>query len=482
MALVPIGGKSVPSSRDMIAREKIRRKKIYIYGAPCNASTGNSKLIYYMAKVFQGAGHEVMTVGVEYNNHQIKYDDIPILPGFHCDFCGNQTKGKNIGKLAYFINSHLPMPDYFICVGDPYLFQQYGAGNLDFGDSITKKIMYATLDSFGVFCNEMEIKKGNRDYVAQCDKVISTSRFTADQFKEWLDIKTPVIHEIIDLKNFCPVSPEKKKSLREKYRFKENDFIMYYGGRNIMRKRHNTLFDACAKFLCETENTYLYINIPESKDPNKNVLWPDVLNPVDFISRVLKKKYGRDLLAEKRIIFVDRGDLGDYEIGEPEMAELYQLSDAYVTACANEGFGLMPVEALACGIPAICPEGSTGPEIIGADADFVPYQHSENSKGFSFAKGGLLTHCPFDLWEVNGLRQRLVTSENTYNAIKFLYEDPLLRERFGKEGREYVEKMFNLELFKKKWLDIISTTEKKQGGKFKTLEFGGKDNGKENPS
>jgi len=139
----------------------------------------------------------------------------------------------------------------------------------------------------------------------------------------------------------------------------------------------------------------------------------------------------------------------------------------YVTTTSGEGFGLPPVESLACGVPAIVPENSTGPEVLGLEEP-----NNKPMSGFHFAKGGLITCCPFRDWVGNGLMQEMVTVENTYKAIKFLYNDPDLRIRMGKNGREYVEKMFNLETFKKKWLDIINTTKKKKfDEEFKKIEM-----------
>ena len=144
------------------------RKKILIYGAPCNRSTGNGKLIYHMAKAFKSAGHIVWTIGLEYNRAQINFDGIPILPSFHCEKCGNANKGsdENVQKLADYINIFLP--DFFICVGDPYQMQQFGIGNLSFEKINTKAIMYATYDSNGIFANEILKEEGLKDYLDIC--------------------------------------------------------------------------------------------------------------------------------------------------------------------------------------------------------------------------------------------------------------------------------------------------------------------------
>ena len=462
-------------------KDKFGKKKILIYGSPINSSTGNGKLIHHMCKAFQSEGHQVFTIGLSYNGPQIWFDNIPLMPGFFCRICGESNKGstENVHKIATYINTIIP--DYFICVGDAYQMQQFGIGNLSFENIRTKALMYLTVDSHGEFTNERLKTSGRQDYLKICDRVISTAKFTQEQLKEWRNLDTDLIYETIDMeKVYKPVDKEKKLELRKKYRFKEDDFVIYYSGRNIMRKRPFILIDAVAKLLCETENTYLYLNIPMLVVQNE-AFYPDDLNPIDFVKRVLKKKYNRDLIEEGRIIFVRRGGLGSQDISEQQNSELYCISDVLLNSSGGEGFGLTPVEANACGIPVIIPNNSTSKELLG-----IEDASKEPESGFQFGKGGLLTNCPIDLWVGYGLRQHLTTVENTYKALKFLYKDPQLRENLGKQGREYVLKTFNQEIFKKKWLDIIKTTKKKEPIKkenqeFKTMEMS-KENGKDNKS
>ena len=453
-----------------------KRKKIVIYGAPCHLTTGNSKLVRFMAKAFQSAGHEVFNIGIDYNRPQIWYDGIPVMPSFFCETCGNSNKGseESVQKLVEYMT--LLNPEFFIAVGDPYQMQQFGLGRLNLAKSKIKALMYCTLDSEGVFCDENQKLAGRPSYIDICDRVISTSVFTQEQLKKHLLCESEMIHETIDLNNYSSISEDKKKELRKKYRFAEDAFIMYSGGRNIMRKRLFTLLDGAAKFICETENTFLYLNIPVETSNSGQAYFPDVLNPQDFIKRVLKQKYGRDLMSEGRMVFIQRGGLGHLEISESQNAELYQISDVYVTAGGAEGFGLMQCESLACGVPAVVPQSTTGKEIIGVS------ENDAKSTAFSYGKGGLLTKCPTEHWEAYGLKQDLTTPDNTYEAIKELHDNPELRRTLAKDGKAYVKEMFNTEKFTNKWIDIINTTEKKVVEKadegFKKMELGEKKNGK----
>lgn len=455
-------------NRDEKAREQLKqkiKKKILIHGAPCNTSTGNGKLIYHIAQALLKAGHEVYTIGIEYNRMQIAYRAkntdslIPIMPSFHCERCGNTNRGSEfrVGKIAEYINKL--QPDFFLCVGDPIQSQQFGMGNMNFEVmKNTHALIYATLDSDGVFCNENLIANGMRDYVKVCDRIISTAKHTQEQFKKWMGLDTDLIYETIDFDTYKPVSKETKTEIRKKHRFKEDDFIIYYSGRNGFRKEHNILFEAVAQFLNETENTYFYVNIPLHVDNITGyVTYPDDLHPVDYIKRILKNKWGRDFLKEGRIVFADREGLGSFKIGELENAELYQLSDVFACTTAGEGFGLAPVESMGCGVPAILPNNSTGEEILGRI--FIA---SIPDKYYSICQGGLLTDTVYTRYADYGLNQDLTNVKNTYQAIKRLHEDPELREQLGKQGLEHVKKTFSMEEFNKKWIEIIRTTKKKE--------------------
>jgi glycosyltransferase involved in cell wall biosynthesis len=67
---------------------------------------------------------------------------------------------------------------------------------------------------------------------------------------------------------------------------------------------------------------------------------------------------------------IDELGLGDRvvlpgRISEAEKLRLYNLADLYVFTSLYEGFGLSPLEAMACGTPVICSNRSSLPEVVG---------------------------------------------------------------------------------------------------------------------
>ena len=72
---------------------------------------------------------------------------------------------------------------------------------------------------------------------------------------------------------------------------------------------------------------------------------------------------------------IDRLGLGDGvvltgRVSDDERRALYQAATGYITASEYEGFGLTPLEAMACGVPAIVANRTSLPEVVG-DAGLI---------------------------------------------------------------------------------------------------------------
>ncbi len=61
---------------------------------------------------------------------------------------------------------------------------------------------------------------------------------------------------------------------------------------------------------------------------------------------------------EGRILFTDF-------VPETEIFELYRQAELFVFPSLYEGFGLPPLEAMACGVPVICSNAASLPEVVG---------------------------------------------------------------------------------------------------------------------
>jgi glycosyltransferase involved in cell wall biosynthesis len=75
-------------------------------------------------------------------------------------------------------------------------------------------------------------------------------------------------------------------------------------------------------------------------------LYQDVLREID------------ELAAEHEVVFLGR-------VPDADLPVLYSLADLFVFPSLYEGFGLPPLEAMACGRPVLCSNTSSLPEVVG---------------------------------------------------------------------------------------------------------------------
>jgi glycosyltransferase involved in cell wall biosynthesis len=116
------------------------------------------------------------------------------------------------------------------------------------------------------------------------------------------------------------------------------------------------------------------------------------------------------------------------------MAELYQRHDVYVHAAEWEGFGIPVAEAMACGLPVVCPAGQ-GP------GELVPYPDL-----LVDTKAG-----PPDAPE----SVRWVTVPSLAEKMLLAAEDLRLRRRLGEAGRRTAVRRFDAPVVAERWLTIF---------------------------
>ena len=75
-------------------------------------------------------------------------------------------------------------------------------------------------------------------------------------------------------------------------------------------------------------------------------LYQDVLRDIEEIA------------SEHEVIFLGR-------VPDQDLPSLYSLADVFAFPSLYEGFGLPPLEAMACGVPVVCSNTSSLPEVVG---------------------------------------------------------------------------------------------------------------------
>lgn len=205
--------------------------------------------------------------------------------------------------------------------------------------------------------------------IKSADAITAVSAFTANMVRDELGFEGPIriIYNGIDTERFSPV----KRANQRKY------LRVLFAGNLSRRKGVDLLPDIAARLAPNIEIAYT-CGLRGGFD------LPDVTN---------LKNLGR-------IFF-------------KEMPDLYRNCDILLFPSVREGFGLVPAEAMACGLPVVATDCSSLPELI------------DNGKG------GFL--CP--IGDVGAFTEK----------INFLAENPELRRKMGDYNRAKVEKLFTLE-------------------------------------
>lgn len=185
------------------------------------------------------------------------------------------------------------------------------------------------------------------------DKIISDSHSTKKDLMNHFNVpddKISVVHLGIDEK-FRVLDMNDVDRIRTKYSL--NDPFILYVGTLEPRKNISTLIKAFYKI--KNKNSIHKLVIAGKKGWK----YKNVFNIID------------ELHLQNEIIFVD---YVPYE----DLPGLYNAADLFVYPSLYEGFGLPPLEAMACGTPVITSNVSSLPEVVGnAAIMFDPHDVEE---------------------------------------------------------------------------------------------------------
>ncbi|MEL6241445.1 MAG: glycosyltransferase family 4 protein [Pseudomonadota bacterium] len=172
--------------------------------------------------------------------------------------------------------------------------------------------------------------------IRQMDDVIATSGKTAT----YLDRPAHVIRHGIDCEAFAP--PPDKAALRRDLDLPEGRLIGCYG-RIRAQKGTDVFVDAMIRTLPDHPNAFGLV-MGRATDQHSAFL-------TDLKDRV------SDAGLADRILFLP-------EVAVWEMPRYYQALDLYVAPQRWEGFGLTPLEAMACGVPVIATRVGAFEELV----------------------------------------------------------------------------------------------------------------------
>ncbi len=172
--------------------------------------------------------------------------------------------------------------------------------------------------------------------IGKMDAIVATSRKTAG----YLDRDAQVIMHGINLQDFTP--PPEKAAVRARLGLPDGMLLGCYG-----RIRHQKGTDAFVDAM---------INLCGRFDDVRGIVMGRATEKhVGFLSE-LKDKVAQAGLSD-RILFMP-------EVTVDQIAEWYQALDLFIAPQRWEGFGLTPLEAMACGVPVVATDVGAFSEIV----------------------------------------------------------------------------------------------------------------------
>lgn len=186
------------------------------------------------------------------------------------------------------------------------------------------------------------------DIVSKCDGIITVSEYSKEDIIRTFNFPREKIYVtyLAPEPIYKPIDRELSKSLIKNFYSIEGDFILYIGGFSP-RKNILGLIEAFSKLL-ESYKKDIKLVIAGKKG----------------ISYALYKSRAEELHIDDNVLFPGF-------ISLDHLPYLYSASSLFVYPSFYEGFGLPPVEAMACGVPVITSNTTSIPEIVGDSAILI---------------------------------------------------------------------------------------------------------------
>ncbi|MCL5074915.1 MAG: glycosyltransferase family 4 protein [Chloroflexi bacterium] len=192
--------------------------------------------------------------------------------------------------------------------------------------------------------------------VATAKEIVAISSATQHDLYRYLGVKPEKLAVVpvgVDSHRYRPLERAVLQAVRQRYRLPAH-FILYVGT-NKPHKNLIRLIKAFALVYTDIEHVLVIAGWWEE--------W------TSHLGEVLAHQ---DLEERVRL-------LG--QVPEDDLPALYNLADLFVFPSLYEGFGLPPLESMACGTPVVCSNTSSLPEVVGQAAITVdPYDVTQLSE------------------------------------------------------------------------------------------------------
>jgi len=190
--------------------------------------------------------------------------------------------------------------------------------------------------------NRSSFWKNNIKGLKKADEIITISEFSKSEIIKYVgypEDKIEIIYPAVDHDNYYRT---KDKSILNKLKISDSCKVVLYVGSEEPRQNVDLLIKAFSKL----------------KKKLGEVKLIKIGNPHLHGAREKLLELIESLNLQKDVIFIDY-------VPEEELPKWYNAADLLVYPCAYAGFGMPPLEAMACGIPVITSNFTALPEVVG---------------------------------------------------------------------------------------------------------------------
>jgi glycosyltransferase involved in cell wall biosynthesis len=198
----------------------------------------------------------------------------------------------------------------------------------------------------------------------KAEKIFTVSENTKNDIIKYYKVKPEkiiVTYNGVDLSNFKKEEKSKYEYLYKKYSIDEDKKILMYVGNLKPHKNLKRLLEA----------------------------YKDIDNFGDTVLLLVGKAFDNHNISEiEKVYGIEDKVIHTGMVSNEELVDLYNLADLFVFPSLYEGFGIPPLEAMACGTPVVCSNNSSLPEVVGDAAyTFNPLNVNEIRKAINVVMG-----------------------------------------------------------------------------------------------
>lgn len=199
--------------------------------------------------------------------------------------------------------------------------------------------------------------------------------------------KILIKHALKKAKHVFTVSENSKKDICNIFNIEEDKVSITYNAvdDDFVRKNKQNIIYLYAKFNIPNDKVLLlYVG---NLKPHKNLgrlleALSDLEDRDDYCLILAGKAFSsNDLKKQEKYLGIENLVIHTGLVSKNELIDLYNLADLFVFPSLYEGFGIPPLEAMACGTPVAAANNSSIPEVVGNAAIFFDAYNVDSIAG-----------------------------------------------------------------------------------------------------